>query len=295
MLPQAPSLPITRPRASSSTVTTDVLAEVEQAAAAAPAAPPFVWEHQWYPVLEDWADASRPHAVRLLGRDMVLWKDGDGVWRAADDACPHRLAPLSEGRVEEGRLHCAYHGWEFNGCGKCVKLPQAESEMALKTALASPRSAVRTYPTTVAAGLVFVWPDPEIGAAARAAAAQPPPVPTEVLDALAQSPGWYVRDLGYDHTFLLENLTDPAHLPVSHHGLAGLNRAKAKPVPMKPLPANGPGGPTLQVKVQEGTGGVWGSGSGQPCARRQHATHPPVPPYHTTRWQPSPRRPTSWT
>jgi phenylpropionate dioxygenase-like ring-hydroxylating dioxygenase large terminal subunit len=46
----------------------------------------------------------------------------------------------------------------------------------------------------------------------------------------------YVRDLPYAYDFLIENVADPAHLPVSHHGLAGiLNRARAKPVPMVPI------------------------------------------------------------
>ena len=47
------------------------------------------------------------------------------------DTCPHRLAPLSEGRLAvdasgKTRLECSYHGWQFAGCGKCTKLPQLE-------------------------------------------------------------------------------------------------------------------------------------------------------------------------
>ena len=43
-----------------------------------------------------------------------------------DDACPHRLAPLSDGRIDKlGRLQCAYHGWCFNGSGHCKLIPQA--------------------------------------------------------------------------------------------------------------------------------------------------------------------------
>ena len=66
-------------------------------------------------------DAARPHAVQVLGRDLVVWRDPiSGSWHAGDDACPHRLAPLSEGRIEvrKGKndcgdsfvLACAYHG-----------------------------------------------------------------------------------------------------------------------------------------------------------------------------------------
>ncbi|CAN0379565.1 unnamed protein product, partial [Hapterophycus canaliculatus] len=54
----------------------------------------------------------------LLGEALVVWKDpGDGGWKAFADRCPHRWAPLSEGRVDQktGRLQCIYHGWEFEG------------------------------------------------------------------------------------------------------------------------------------------------------------------------------------
>jgi phenylpropionate dioxygenase-like ring-hydroxylating dioxygenase large terminal subunit len=53
------------------------------------------WFQQWYPlmVLGD-LDPKRPYAVQLLGQELVVWRDGSGVWRAAQDKCPHRLAPL---------------------------------------------------------------------------------------------------------------------------------------------------------------------------------------------------------
>jgi len=53
------------------------------------------WYKQWYPVavLRD-LDARRPTGVQLLGQELVVWRDGSGAWRAAQDKCPHRLAPL---------------------------------------------------------------------------------------------------------------------------------------------------------------------------------------------------------
>jgi pheophorbide a oxygenase len=156
---------------------------------------PFNWACQWYPVLcAKNAPGPGPHAVTLLGRDLVVWRDdaAGGAWACVDDACSHRLAPLSEGRVEkDGHLHCAYHGWAFDAAGACTRCPQAESAAALRTLRASPRSAVRAYPIRVEAGLVFVWPDAEPGAAGRAAAAPGPVLPTEVLDA-AEKRGWCV-------------------------------------------------------------------------------------------------------
>ncbi|CAM9509566.1 unnamed protein product, partial [Phaeothamnion confervicola] len=92
----------------------------------------FDWFKHWYPLrAAEFVDASRPHAVQLLGRELVLWNDrgsGDGhsAWHCYEDACPHRMAPLSEGRVErDGSLMCAYHAWRFAGPdGRCVDIPQ---------------------------------------------------------------------------------------------------------------------------------------------------------------------------
>jgi pheophorbide a oxygenase/SWI/SNF-related matrix-associated actin-dependent regulator 1 of chromatin subfamily A len=183
----------------------DVLAVADAAVAAARAPGGFAWSDAWYPVLcvqgASAADPTRPHAVQVLGADLVAWRDGaSGEWRVADDACPHRLAPLSEGRLDvnpatgESELACSYHGWSFKGCGACAKIPQSAHDPAgLVTALASRRSALVMRPTVVAAGLLFAWGEGGAGAADRAAAAPPPPVPTEVVAQVEKS-GWYVRD-----------------------------------------------------------------------------------------------------
>ncbi len=83
----------------------------------------FPWTKQWYPVaVIDHLDASYPHKIQLLGKDLVLWRDRNNKWRCFDDVCPHRLVPLSEGRIEsDGTLLCAYHAWRFDGKGNCVK------------------------------------------------------------------------------------------------------------------------------------------------------------------------------
>lgn len=56
-----------------------------------------------------------PYACDLLGERMVLWRDGEGQWRCFEDKCPHRLAHLSEGRIDprDGTLMCSYHGWRW--------------------------------------------------------------------------------------------------------------------------------------------------------------------------------------
>ncbi|GLT69899.1 hypothetical protein SLA2020_420120 [Shorea laevis] len=88
----------------------------------------FDWYAQWYPVMPVCdLDKRVPHAKKVLGLDLVVWWDrNESAWKVFDDTCPHRLAPLSEGRIDQwGRLQCVYHGWCFNGSGDCKFIPQA--------------------------------------------------------------------------------------------------------------------------------------------------------------------------
>ena len=81
----------------------------------------------WHPVcrVAD-LDGDGPHPVRLLGSSWVLIRLG-GRWSLLPDRCPHRLAPLHLGAVDDGVrgqvLRCAYHGWAFDGGGRCVEVP----------------------------------------------------------------------------------------------------------------------------------------------------------------------------
>eukprot|EP00882_Tetradesmus_deserticola_P001685 GHRQ01001813.1.p1 GENE.GHRQ01001813.1~~GHRQ01001813.1.p1 ORF type:complete len:265 (+),score=67.45 GHRQ01001813.1:363-1157(+) len=94
------------------------MAATEAEAAGDAIAHNFDWKKQWYPVARpSQLDPSKPTATQLLGLDLVLWRDQQGQWRAFRDACPHRLAPLSQGRIDDvtGNLYCNYHGGS-SGC-----------------------------------------------------------------------------------------------------------------------------------------------------------------------------------
>ena len=183
------------------------------------------WQQRWYPVacLRD-LDPARPSAFTLLEQDLVLWWEASaGQWRAFADVCPHRLVPLSEGRLNSaGELECPYHGWSFNGAGQCTAIPQAE-EAAAASACASPRSRCRSYATATGQGMLFVF----AGDAERAAAVPLPLVPP------LEEPGWLVqdtfRDLPMDALTLLENVLDVSHVPFTHHRTVG-RRENAAPV-----------------------------------------------------------------
>lgn len=91
----------------------------------------FDWYSQWYPIMPiSELDKRRPHGKKVMGIDLVVWWDKNmEEWRVMDDACAHRLAPLSEGRIDQwGRLQCVYHGWCFGGHGQCKFIPQAPKD-----------------------------------------------------------------------------------------------------------------------------------------------------------------------
>jgi phenylpropionate dioxygenase-like ring-hydroxylating dioxygenase large terminal subunit len=179
------------------------------------------WMHAWYPVafLRD-LDPKRPTPFTLMGEDLVLWFErSSGQWRALADVCPHRLVPLSDGRLNEiGELECPYHGWTFNGEGRCTAIPQAPEGSTI-----SQRSHCRSYATATGQGLLFVFSgDP------AEAEGQPLPLVPEI-----DGPGWVVqdtfRDLPMDALTLLENVLDVSHVPFTHHRTVG-RRQNAAPV-----------------------------------------------------------------
>ncbi len=180
------------------------------------------WRQNWFPVayLGD-LDRTRPTAFTLLEQDLVIWWDREeATWRAFADVCPHRLVPLSEGRLNgAGQLECPYHGWSFAGDGHCTAIPQAQEGATPSAA----RSACRTYATAAAQGLLFVF----AGEAAEASA-----VPLPLVPALEEA-GWFVqdtfRDLPMDALTLLENVLDVSHVPFTHHRTVG-KRENAAPV-----------------------------------------------------------------
>ncbi|RYH42592.1 MAG: aromatic ring-hydroxylating dioxygenase subunit alpha, partial [Alcaligenaceae bacterium] len=61
--------------------------------------------------------------LRLMGEDLVLYKDLSGTFGLVDRRCAHRRADLAYGMVEQCGLRCNYHGWRFDENGKCLEQP----------------------------------------------------------------------------------------------------------------------------------------------------------------------------
>ncbi len=96
-----------------------------------------------------------PVRVRLLGEDLVAWRNTDGSVGLMQNACPHRGASMFFGRNEENGLRCVYHGWKFDTEGQCVDMPNEPAESNFKHKI---RAAA--YPTEEAGGVVWAYMGP---------------------------------------------------------------------------------------------------------------------------------------
>ncbi|MDJ0677049.1 MAG: Rieske 2Fe-2S domain-containing protein [Calothrix sp. MO_167.B42] len=191
----------------------------------------FQWTKQWYPVaIVEFLDPSKPHSMQLLGKNIVLWRDKQGKWSCFEDLCPHRLVRLSEGRVEsDGTLLCAYHAWRFNSEGKCVSMPQSKNKEAEAQNCASSRSCAKVYPIQERQGLLWVWPEYGSTALIDSKLREPRVIPElEASPERVRTSAWNIRDLPYGWDYFMENVADPAHVPITHHNIMGSRYEDAK-------------------------------------------------------------------
>lgn len=107
----------------------------------------------WHPVAAvAELPADRPiRKVRILGEDLVVWRDKSGHYGMTAERCPHRGASLAFGRVEQEGIRCPYHGWRFAASGKCLETPAERSTIDISTA---------GYPVQELGGMLFVYMGP---------------------------------------------------------------------------------------------------------------------------------------
>jgi len=172
----------------------------------------MIEETFWHPVALSSDVADTPVAARLLGRDLVLWRDRAGALRAWADQCPHRGAKLSLGRVQDGRLECPYHGWQFEASGRCVQVPALPAFTPPATHCAHSFAACEAY------GLV--WVRLAEGAVALPAFAAEPDARLRKLNC-----GPY--DVATSAPRIVENFLDMAHFGFVHEGWLGARSATA--------------------------------------------------------------------
>jgi len=111
----------------------------------------------WQPAaLVDELAGNRPiKAIRLMGEDLVLFRDERGRYGLVGRSCPHRGTDLSYGRLEDGGLRCAFHGWLFDVNGKCLQTPAEPNDSNLCGQLRH-----KAYPVIERSGILFTYMGP---------------------------------------------------------------------------------------------------------------------------------------
>ncbi|CAB9510283.1 TIC 55, chloroplastic [Seminavis robusta] len=188
---------------------------------------PYNWKDQWYALtfashVLNPSETAEVVPAAVFGQPLVLWRSEDGGHiHCADDVCPHRAAALSEGRTRDGKLECYYHGWQFDGKekGACSFIPQ------LSTGAQIPKAAcLKMRECRVVEGIVWVW----MGDGSSEPTKEVPAQNDELDQLTGQRNGFLVNDfqidLPYDHSYLVENLIDPAHIDISHDRTPGGGR-----------------------------------------------------------------------
>jgi len=122
----------------------------------------------WLPacLVEEVAEADgTPLRVRLLGEDLVAFRDSDGRVGIMNEHCPHRGASLAFGRNEECGLRCLYHGWKMDVEGNVLEMASEPAQSGLAAKVKH-----KAYPVEEAGGFVWVY----MGPAAHKPAFEPP-------------------------------------------------------------------------------------------------------------------------
>jgi len=157
----------------------------------------------WHPVAAACEMTAREtRRVRLLGEDLVLWRDARGRLGLVQERCPHRGASLAHGICEDDGIRCPYHGWKFDARGRCLETPPEPPGSPLPC-----RVQADAYPVEALGGLVFAYLGPS---------------PAPLLprwDVLAKPGG--LRDIGHamlpcNFVQVMENSVDPTHTEWLH-------------------------------------------------------------------------------
>jgi phenylpropionate dioxygenase-like ring-hydroxylating dioxygenase large terminal subunit len=172
----------------------------------------------WYPVCTSEELSNEPLPVQLLGLRFVAFRDSGKLAHLLSDTCSHRGGSLSKGKVIDNCVVCPYHGWEYDGSGKCTNIPSQSKGNA------PGRAKVDSYPVDERYGIVFAF----IGDLPEAERAPIYDIPQIAMD------GWRasvpsVMDVNCYYERSVENCLDPYHNEFVHasQGLPVPNPATA--------------------------------------------------------------------
>jgi 5,5'-dehydrodivanillate O-demethylase len=165
----------------------------------------------WMPVacVGELTDEKPIKSFRLLGEDLVVYRDRKGRYGVVGEKCPHRSASLAFGRVDEEGIRCPYHGWKYDCTGRCIEQPAEPETGGFKDKIKH-----IAYPVEKLGGLLWAYLGPE---------------PRPLLprwDVLCWEKGkrWIEKHEVYNCNWLqpMENSVDPSHLYWLHGDTAHL-------------------------------------------------------------------------
>jgi phenylpropionate dioxygenase-like ring-hydroxylating dioxygenase large terminal subunit len=160
----------------------------------------------WIPFLpsKDLVKDGQTKRIRLLGEDLVAFRDTEGRVGLVDQACPHRGAPLIFGRNEDCGLRCVYHGWKFDVTGAVTDMPAEPVRSRLKE-----RVKIKAYPCQERNGMIWTYMGPDT--------ANPPPLPNVEWNLVPQEQvhiSLRVQECNWLQA--VEGEIDSAHAPLLH-------------------------------------------------------------------------------
>ncbi|MER5388028.1 aromatic ring-hydroxylating dioxygenase subunit alpha [Saccharopolyspora sp. NPDC002686] len=157
------------------------------------------WDHE--------VTGKQPLARTVAGVPLALWRNAEGRAVALADACWHRLAPLSKGKILGDELQCPYHGLRYNSTGRCTGMPAQET--------INPSAVVPSYPVVERYRYVWVWVgDPDL--------ADPTAVPDmHQMDDPAWAGDGETIHADCNYQLILDNLMDLTHEEFVHSSSIG--------------------------------------------------------------------------
>ncbi len=185
----------------------------------------------WIPALltEELPDRDgRPVRIRLMGEDLVVFRNSSGEVGVLDALCPHRRAPLYYARNEHDGLTCIYHGWKFDTSGQCLAMPNVPPEADFAS-----RVKAKAYPAREFNGIIWTYMGP--------ADTMPEYLPG--LDWVAINPENRIitkQKIEANWTQVLEGDFDPSHISFLHGTVSAYNEFISREPGQLPPPAPEP-------------------------------------------------------
>ena len=165
-----------------------------------------LFRRYWHPVAAVSQMKERnTFQVKILGEDLVLYKDRSGGYGLVEPHCPHRKMSMMYGIPEEDGIRCAYHGWRFDKQGRCIEQPYDDTEDPEGRFKQKVR--IKSYPIQELGGLLLAYlgplPEPLL-----------PPWDLFVMDGAMREVGYSVVPCNWLQ--IMENSLDPVHVEWLH-------------------------------------------------------------------------------